>query len=95
MKITEEEIAELAKAAQITLTDGEIADFAADLSALTELADALLAHPLQSTVSPVASEATDPMREDRVAACLPRELLLRSASACRDGYLAVPRALED
>ena len=95
MKITEERVRELAVAAQITLTDVEIANFAADLSALTELADALLDTPLQVGAASVVSESSDAMRRDCVAACLPREVLLAPAPVCRDGYLVVPRALED
>jgi len=96
MKMTEEQIVALAKAAQIALTDQEVCAFTADLSALHDLADALLAYPLQSQDRvPAALTEASPLREDLVQTCLPRDLLLRAAPVCRDGYLVVPRAVED
>ena len=97
MKISEEQLRELARAAQIELTDAEVTDFARDIEALFALADALYEVPCVTAkrASDVAPVPMDALRADEAGSCMPRELLLRAAPCQRDGYIVVPRAVEE
>lgn len=96
IKFSEEQTRELARAAQIALTDAEVAAFAGDLERLFLLADALLDIPLTADAERDAAFADmNGLREDKPISCLPREALLRAAPRQRDGYVVVPRAVEE
>ena len=98
MNISKKRITELAHAAQLKLSPEESARFAEDLSALTALADVLLEVTLNKESNGVDSAgavASEGLRDDTVAPCLPREIALRAAPRSRDGYFVVPRTVED
>ena len=96
MNFSEEQIQELARDARLTLTPEEVARYASDLQALAELASVLLEIPMpdEGAVGDPTS-GTVALREDLPLPCPSREALLRSAAHSRDGYLVVPRAVED
>jgi aspartyl-tRNA(Asn)/glutamyl-tRNA(Gln) amidotransferase subunit C len=93
---TKEEIRALARDARLALTEEEIARYAEELGALASLAEVLCEIPLsgERTCDDGALFA-ESLREDRVAACPPREELLRVSAKSRDGYLVVPRTVEE
>ena len=96
IKFSEEQTRELASSAQIALTDAEVSAFAGDLEKLFSLADALLDIPLTADAKRDAAIADmNGLREDTPISCLPREALLRAAPHQRDGYIVVPRAVEE
>lgn len=97
MRISEEQLRELARAAQLSLTDAEVGSFADDLESLFSLADVLKEVPLRASErgGDTVSASMNMLREDLPHPCLPREELLRAASRQRDGYIVVPRAVEE
>ncbi len=96
IKFSEEQIRELASPAQIALTDAEVSEFAGDMERLFSLADSLRDIPLTADAERDAAFADmNGLREDKPIPCLPREELLRAAPCQRDGYIVVPRAVEE
>ena len=93
-KISQDDVAHLARLARLTLSDGELESFAGQL-------DAILAHvgAIQA-VDVTGVEATDnPLksvnvtRPDVVAPCLTQDEALAAAPKAVDGRFGVPRIL--
>lgn len=96
MKYSEEQIRELARDARLALTDAEVARYTKDLQLLAELAEVLCEIPTPSREADEgAMSAKTALREDVVYPCLSREELLRVSPRSRDGYLVVPRTVEE
>lgn len=86
----------VAKLARLALTDQEVEKFGAQLGDLLEHVDALG----KLDVSKVAAtaqvvESRNVEREDVVAACLPREVVLEQAPQRQGGFFRVPRIIAE
>lgn len=93
MSLSEKEVAELARSARLTLTAEELTRYAHDLEALEDLASALLV-PFAYELAPCEPIQFDDLRRDFVAPGPSRDELLSLAPSQKDGYFAVPRAVE-
>ncbi|MCC7077757.1 MAG: Asp-tRNA(Asn)/Glu-tRNA(Gln) amidotransferase subunit GatC [Acidimicrobiia bacterium] len=96
MSISRADVVHVAKLARLELTEEEIEQFTGQLSDILDHAARIreldtedvapTAHPL-----PLANV----MREDEPGPTLDREAFLSQAPACEDGYVRVPRILDE
>lgn len=93
MKITPDQVRELAKSARLSLTDAECKVFGDDMDELEHLCAPLLTLSGAFVESDQARDSAF-WRADVVGECLPREEIERLASVWEDGYIPVPRAVE-
>lgn len=94
--VTTAEISELAELACIALSEAEIAQLSADLTAVTNVIDSVAAAvPGDTPQTGQPLPLQNVMRPDTVGATIDRELLLSQAPAAQDGMFEVPRILEE
>lgn len=92
--ITSDTVRHLAELANLGITEGELDRYAADLTALAELASVLE----DTKRCEEAFENAIPMsrlRADEVGECLSREVLLSAAPMRDEETFLVPRAVEE
>ena len=99
MKISDQDVTHVAALANLELTEEERARMVRDLNSILGYIDQL--NELDtSNVEPMAqssaalSAAASPMREDREAACLPREVALKNAPETDGAFFKVPKVIE-
>lgn len=92
--MTPETIRELARAQRLALSDAEVAVFGRDLEALEELC-----LPLQAVSADFFEQSRakglDAMRCDLPSACLAADAVAALTQGWEDGYIAVPRTVEE
>ena len=93
--MTEEVIKELAHVCRLTLTEAEIVSYAQDLAALETMVSVLTEEKKENPDCPEEGCPLCALREDRVVPYLDLEGLLANVPATLDGYIRVPRAVEE
>ena len=94
MKLSERTVTELANACRLSLIQDEIGQYAHDLGALEELAGALLA--AEGRVEDVREALPmSALRDDEAVSQASRGELLASSDHVTDGYITVPRTVEE
>lgn len=94
--VTTAEISELAELACIALSEAEIAQLSADLTAITNEIDSVAAAvPGDTPQTGQPLPLKNVMRPDTVGPVIDRDLLLSAAPAVQDGMFEVPRILEE
>lgn len=92
--ISREDVAKMAKLAELRLDDQELESFTAQLVQTLEFAEDLdqaIVDPLPITILPV--EGVNVMRPDVVVQPLPREALMAAAANVEENQFRVPPAL--
>jgi aspartyl-tRNA(Asn)/glutamyl-tRNA(Gln) amidotransferase subunit C len=95
MKLSREEVMQIAELAKLSLTEGEIAAYAEQLSAILEYASRL--EQLDTADIPPTANVLplqNVMREDVVRPSLPREQALANAADAIEGQFRVDAVLE-
>lgn len=95
MKLSREEVMQIAELAKLSLTEGEIAAYAEQLSAILEYASRL--EQLDTADIPPTANVLplqNVMREDTVRPSLPREQALANAADAIEGQFRVDAVLE-
>ncbi|PJF30519.1 MAG: Asp-tRNA(Asn)/Glu-tRNA(Gln) amidotransferase GatCAB subunit C [Candidatus Thermofonsia Clade 1 bacterium] len=95
MKLSREEVMQIAELAKLSLTEGEIAAYAEQLSAVLEYASRL--EQLDTADIPPTANVLplqNVMREDVVRPSLPREQALANAADAIEGQFRVDAVLE-
>ena len=84
----------VAKLARIALTPAEVERFGAQLGALLEHVEALQRLPIENVAATAqVIPSVNVMRDDVVATCLPRDVVLELAPQRQGSYFRVPRIL--
>lgn len=95
MKLSREEVMQIAELAKLSLTEGEIAAYAEQLSAILEYASRL--EQLDTADIPPTANVLplqNVMRDDVVRPSLPREQALANAADAIEGQFRVDAVLE-
>lgn len=94
MKVSEQTVMELAKACRLSLTEDETVQYARDIDSLETLAAALFTAEGDSgdwrEALPLSA-----WRTDEAVSRSQRDALLKSAPHAADGYITVPRTVEE
>jgi aspartyl-tRNA(Asn)/glutamyl-tRNA(Gln) amidotransferase subunit C len=96
MKIGEEEVRYVARLANLSLTDEEVAKLRRDLDGILEHMEKLNAVDVEG-VEPMAQVLfgeNDALREDAPQPCLDNEAALANAPQSGGGYFKVPKVIE-
>ena len=93
MEITSKLTAQLARLSCLSLTDEEQEKIRPELQEMLNAAQMLQALPTENEVMVPLSDESH-LRKDAVQPSLPAEDVLANAPAARDGYFAVPQAVE-
>ena len=94
MRISEQQMTELAHACRLSLTPEEIVQYARDLEELEAIASVLPASFVSAKRQEDACTLMQ-MRDDRVLPCLSGEAMLQNTPVAADGYILVPRTVEE
>ena len=96
MEITQKEVEQVAKLARLELSEDEKGTFARQLSAILSYMDQLKTLDTGGVEPTATVLPTDNIfREDQVRPSLPQETALANAPDQADGFIRVPRILED
>ena len=95
MKITREDVANVALLSRLEFCESELETFTGQLDAILEYADVLNKLNVDN-VEPTAHvlPLKNVMRADEAKPSLPRELALANAPEQEDGYFKVPKIME-
>ncbi len=96
MEMTPEKVRAMAAQARLALTDEEVEHIAANLTQVLTAAERLRELDLEG-VEPTLSMVSEVnvMRDDVVQPSLPREAALAAAPDVQDGFVKVPRVIEE
>lgn len=94
MELSENMIRELAQFCRLHLRDGEAEMYRRDLEGLTLLASPLLSVPHEADEDLEDGEVLG-IREDKVRPSIDRDVILSAAPHVRNGYIVVPRTVEE
>ena len=94
--ITPEDVEHVARLARLALSEAEKRQMRDELASILAYIDTLQALDTEG-VEPTAHvlPVVNVMREDEPRPCLPAETMLSNAPDRRDGFVRVPRILED
>ena len=101
MKITQKDVEYVAALANLQLSPAERERMEKDLNSILEYID-MLSQVDTSNVEPMAQvhsvsgnrTAADPLRDDELRPCLPRELALKNAPQSDGAFFRVPKVIE-
>lgn len=96
MSISREDVVHVARLARLELSEDEIKQFTVQLSDIIDHAariQALDTEGIEPTAHPLP--LSNILRDDEPGPTLDREVFLSQAPACEDGYVKVPRILDD
>ncbi len=88
--VSEIEIENIARLADIGLSREEVAGFTREFNAILEYFDTLDQVPGNETV---AAELVNVWRDDEVGCCLSQEDVLANAGSTEDGFVKAPRVM--
>ena len=96
MKVTGEQIRHIAALARLRFDEGELESFRAQFERIVEYVEKIDDLDLNG-VEPTshAMDRSNAFRDDEVAQSLPQELALANAPRKKDGFIAVPRVIEE
>ena len=96
MKITGEQIRHIAALARLRFDEDEIESFRAQFERIVEYVEKIDELDLNG-VEPTshAMDRSNAFRDDEVAQSLPQKLALANAPQKKDGFIAVPRVIEE
>lgn len=95
MKLTRQQVLEIAKLARLQVTDAEIEQYQKDLSAILEFVEDMSSADVSQTDEMAhPQEVAQRLREDRVTETNERDRFQALAPAVQDGLYLVPKVIE-